>query len=201
LLTGVLPFEGETVVELLRAHVFAPPRPFSQSDPEGRVPAELRANWGVQLAWRGQRRAFTDGVCRAALLVLALPAIALVFLPMVIVTGAATAFAHAALGVAGAAILLESMMLGYDKTPFSCNYVPVESAKAVAPLGAIAFLLGVSLFARLELAILTGANPLGGILFLAILFAVLRIAAKRQRERPVDFDEAPPTLQTLGLHS
>ncbi len=43
LLTGVLPFEGDTVVELLRAHVFAPPRPFVQSDPEGRVPAELRA--------------------------------------------------------------------------------------------------------------------------------------------------------------
>ena len=42
LLTGVLPFEGDTVVELLRAHVFAPPRPFSQSDPQGRVPTELR---------------------------------------------------------------------------------------------------------------------------------------------------------------
>ena len=42
LLTGVLPFEGDTVVELLKAHVFAPPRPFSQSDPEGRVPTELR---------------------------------------------------------------------------------------------------------------------------------------------------------------
>ena len=42
LLTGVLPFEGSTVVELLKAHVFSPPRPFSQSDPEGRLPAELR---------------------------------------------------------------------------------------------------------------------------------------------------------------
>jgi eukaryotic-like serine/threonine-protein kinase len=42
LLTGVLPFEGSTVVELLKAHVFAPPRPFSESDPEGRLPAELR---------------------------------------------------------------------------------------------------------------------------------------------------------------
>ena len=42
LLTGVLPFEGDTVVELLKAHVFAPPRPFSQSDPDGRVPTELR---------------------------------------------------------------------------------------------------------------------------------------------------------------
>ncbi|MFY9552660.1 MAG: protein kinase, partial [Thermoanaerobaculia bacterium] len=42
LLTGMLPFEGETVVELLRAHVFAPPRPFSESDPQGRIPTELR---------------------------------------------------------------------------------------------------------------------------------------------------------------
>ncbi len=42
LLTGVLPFEGDTVVELLKAHVFSPPRPFSQSDPDGRVPTELR---------------------------------------------------------------------------------------------------------------------------------------------------------------
>ena len=42
LLTGVLPFEGDTVVELLRAHVFSPPKPFSQTDAEGRVPKELR---------------------------------------------------------------------------------------------------------------------------------------------------------------
>jgi hypothetical protein len=166
-----------------------------------RVPPELRANWGVRLAWRGQRRAFTDGVCRAAMLTLAVPAIALVFLPMAIVAGAPMALAHAALGVAGAAILLEAMMLGYDKAPFTCNYVPVESAKGVVPLYAIAFLIGVSLFARLELAILTGGNPLRGILFMAILFAILRIAALRQRELTVDFDEAPPSLQTLGLHT
>jgi hypothetical protein len=166
-----------------------------------RVPPELRANWGLRLAWRGQRRAFTDGVCRAAMLTLAVPAIGLVSLPMVIVAGAPMALAHAALGVAGAAILLEAMMLGYDKAPFACNYVPVESAKGVVPVYAIAFLIGVSLFARLELGILTGANPLGGIVFLAILFAVLRIAALRRRELPVDFDEAPPALQTLGLHT
>ena len=40
--TGMLPFEGSTVVELLKAHVFSPPRPFSESDPSGRVPKELR---------------------------------------------------------------------------------------------------------------------------------------------------------------
>jgi hypothetical protein len=36
---------------------------------------------------------------------------------------------------------------------------------------------------------------------MAILFAILRIAALRQRELTVDFDEAPPSLQTLGLHT
>jgi serine/threonine protein kinase len=42
LLTGARPFTGETPAEMLRAHLFAPPIPFEESDPEGRVPAELR---------------------------------------------------------------------------------------------------------------------------------------------------------------
>ena len=34
-----------------------------------RVPAELRANWGIQVAWQGKARAFATGVQAAALLV------------------------------------------------------------------------------------------------------------------------------------
>ncbi len=44
LVTGTRPLPGDTAAELLRAHVFEAPMPFSQSDPEGRVPAELRAS-------------------------------------------------------------------------------------------------------------------------------------------------------------
>ena len=166
-----------------------------------RVPPELRANWGVRLAWRGQRRAFADGVCRAALVSLAVPAIVMVFVPMAFLIGPQLALAHAALGIAGAAILLEAMMLGYDKAPFACNYVPVAGAKGIVPIYAIAFLIGVSLFARLQLAIMTGPNPIRGVLFLAVLFVILRIIALRQRELPVDFDEAPETIAQLGLHT
>lgn len=43
LVTGSRPFVGETPPEMLRAHLFAPPIPFSQTDPAGKVPAELRA--------------------------------------------------------------------------------------------------------------------------------------------------------------
>lgn len=43
LLTGARPFVGETPAEMIRAHLFQPPKPFVESDPEGRVSAELRA--------------------------------------------------------------------------------------------------------------------------------------------------------------
>lgn len=42
LFTGVRPFTGETPAELLRAHLFSPPMPFSESDPGNHVPKELR---------------------------------------------------------------------------------------------------------------------------------------------------------------
>ena len=43
LLTGKRPFSGDSPAELLRAQLFNPPLSFSESDPEGRVPPELRA--------------------------------------------------------------------------------------------------------------------------------------------------------------
>jgi serine/threonine-protein kinase len=43
LMTGVRPFAGEAPAELLRSHLFLPPTPFEQTDPEGRVPPEVRA--------------------------------------------------------------------------------------------------------------------------------------------------------------
>ncbi|HEY3204245.1 MAG TPA: protein kinase [Thermoanaerobaculia bacterium] len=53
LLTGVRPFSGESPAEMLRGHVFNPPLPFSESDPEGNVPPELR---GVILKALEKRR-------------------------------------------------------------------------------------------------------------------------------------------------
>ncbi len=43
LLTGTRPFRGNTAAELLKAHLFEPPTPFSQTDPQGKIPPELRA--------------------------------------------------------------------------------------------------------------------------------------------------------------
>ena len=41
-LTGEFPIRGSDTNSLIAAHLFEPPRPFSEVDPEGRVPEELR---------------------------------------------------------------------------------------------------------------------------------------------------------------
>jgi serine/threonine-protein kinase len=56
LLTGMHPFVGESPSELLRAHLFDPPLPFSRSDPDGRVPQEVREALGKALQKRREDR-------------------------------------------------------------------------------------------------------------------------------------------------
>ena len=43
LLTGRCPIVGENLSQLVAAHLFQPPLPFEQTDPEGRIPEEIRA--------------------------------------------------------------------------------------------------------------------------------------------------------------
>ncbi len=43
LMTGARPFVGETPAEMIRTHLFQPPKPFSETDPDGRVPPAMRA--------------------------------------------------------------------------------------------------------------------------------------------------------------
>ena len=167
-----------------------------------RVPAELRANWGFQLAWRDDDRAFAAGAKRAAIVALALPALAALLPLFVFVLGPQLALAHAGLGLAGAIVFLEALMLYYDKVPFTCTYVPDENAKALVPLYALAFLIGASRFARMQSEALQGTGTPRAVITLVVLFAVLRlISALRPGLPPTEFDEAPPApFQGLGLH-
>ncbi|MEO8681276.1 MAG: hypothetical protein ABI665_19655 [Vicinamibacterales bacterium] len=167
-----------------------------------RVPAELRANWGFQLAWRNRTRAFAAGVKRAAIVALVLPALAIVLPLYVFVLGPAMAIAHLGLGLAGAVVLLETLMMEYDKVPFACTYVPSENMKALAPVYAGLFIAGASWFAQVEHRALMGDGALAAAVILAALFAGLRlISLVRPRPSSVDFDEAPATYQGLGLHT
>jgi len=165
-----------------------------------RVPAELRANWGVRLAWRDHPRQFRDGVCRAGLMALALPSLA-ISVPLVsMIAGVPAALVQAALGLLGAAIFLEAIMFGYDKAPFTCNYVP-GGAKALVPVFILAFLIGANLFARMELSIINGSNVIRNVLLLLAVLGGLRIASMLRRDPLVDFDEGPETFSQLSLHN
>ena len=166
-----------------------------------RVPAELRATWGVRLAWRDHPRQFKDGVGRAGLMALALPSLA-VSVPLVsLIGGLPAALIHAVLGLVGAAIFLEVIMLGYDKAPFTCSYVPGGGAKALVPVFIVAFLLGANIFARMELAIINGSNVIRYVVFLLVVLGGLRLASRLRRAPLVDFDEGPETFSQLSLHN
>src|SRR6185295_17760256 len=86
-----------------------------------RVPAELRANWGFQIAWRGQTRAFTRGAAAAAMCTLVVPAVVVASPPILFVAGAWPAAMHALIGLAGGAIVLKTLLLSYEKVPFACS--------------------------------------------------------------------------------
>jgi hypothetical protein len=168
-----------------------------------RVPAELKATWGFELAWRGRERQFLSGVKRAAIAAVVLPALVMTLPLFVFVLGPALALAHAAIGLAAAVVLIEVLLVGYEKVPFACTYLPNDNIKLLAPLYGIVFLIGASIFAGLERAALQDAGAaLRVMLFLGVTFMLLRIAASRRRQTlPVDFNEAPATTQRLGLHT
>jgi hypothetical protein len=167
-----------------------------------RVPAELRANWGFQLAWGDRGDAFLNGVKAAAVVGLVVPAL-IVLLPLFVFTlGPSAAVLHAGLGLAGAIVFLEIVLHGYDKVPFTCTYLPSENMKAMAPLYVIAFVTGTATLARLQHWALHGGSAFRLLLALAVVFAVLRvITVKRPRQGLVDFDESPAIFSGLNLSS
>ena len=166
-----------------------------------RVPAELRANWGFQLAWRERTDAFVAGVKRAAIVALVVPALAILLPLFTFVLGPQMALMHAALGLAGAIVLLEALMVNYDKVPFTCTYLPNEN-KAIVPIFAIVFMVGALSFARMQYAALQGGSALRAVIVLSAAFVILRVmSVKRARLLRVEFDEAPATYQRLGLHT
>ena len=167
-----------------------------------RVPAELRANWGFQLAWRDRTRAFVAGVKRAAVMALVLPALAISLPLYTFVLGPQLALMHAALGLAGAIVLLEALMVSYDKVPFTCTFLPNENMKALAPIYAIAFIIGALNFARMQHDALQGYGAIRLLIVLTAAFVILRVMSVRRARVPhVEFDEAPATYQRLGLNS
>ena len=166
-----------------------------------RLPAELAANWAVQLAWAGDTRRHVAGAKAAgALLFVAVPVLALMPL-YVLVFNRQDAVAIALCGLAGGLATLEGMFLGYRKMPFACGYLPAN-LKTLAPIAFVSFIFFTYQFAHRERAALQAGTALTFAASLAVVFLGLRAvdAVKRRTMHPFEFDEMPePPTQRLGL--
>ena len=166
------------------------------------VPAELAANWTIQMAWLGDERRYLAGVKRAALLFVAI--LLVLLLPLhVMLLGIAVAIVHSLWGLLLAVAALDALLLPYRKLPFACSYVPLENPKIVWPAGFVSLLLVTYGFATVErwaLHTATRTIALGVVLGALVLLVRALDRARRRERRPIRFDDRPTrATQRLGL--
>jgi hypothetical protein len=158
-----------------------------------RLPAELRANWAIQLAWSGDERPYLAGVKRAGLVVLAAPPLLVVCASLTSTLGVSLAIEHLACGVIAAAALMELLFLDLRLLPFASGYVPTEGATAKALYGAV-LVTGIFSLAALERrALVTSFGELVFLLCFAAALLGLRMLdrARRRTRVEIDFDAHP----------
>jgi len=166
------------------------------------VPAELAANWTIQMAWLGDERRYLAGVKRAAMLLVAV--LVVLMLPLhVALLGIAVAIVHSLLSLLLAVAALDALLLPNRKLPFACSYVPLENPKIVWPAGFVSLLLvtyGVATAERWALHTVTRAIALGVILGAFVFLVKALDRARRRERRPIRFDDRPArATQQLGL--
>lgn len=170
------------------------------------MPAELSANWLFQVCGRPDINEYIGGIRKAMVLIGIVPLFALLLPVYVLLWGWTAAGVHLAFGFVIALLLMELLMAGFAKVPFTCSYVPGKAnIKSLWALYVVAFLVYVSLFSGIELLILEAPSRL------IWLFAIAALGkagvSYYRRRRPAEdfvivFDERPsPAVQTLNLQA
>jgi hypothetical protein len=148
-----------------------------------RLPADIRANRLFHLAWLGQKERYVDGVNRAALLIVVMPALFALFPAQALLFGVPLAAAHLLTGVLFGMVVVEAFAANPRTLPFANSYVRAPDLNTKGPVIGIATLLGISIFTSLERSAL--ADRQSAVIFwlaLALLFAALR-SQRRRRAR------------------
>jgi hypothetical protein len=167
------------------------------------VPAELRANWLFQVADRGEARRCLAGV-RKAMLVLGVVPLFAALLPLhVLFWGWRTALLHMLFGATISWLLVDVLLVGFEKLPFTCSYLPGKANLKVSwPLYLFGFTTYVSTFLTLEHWMLQRPVRfvwLGAVVVLTQL-AIFIYRWRVGREVALVFDEQPePLVRTLNL--
>jgi hypothetical protein len=167
-----------------------------------RVPAELAANWMIQLSWTGDRRLFLAGVKRSAVVVFLFPPLIVCFGVNALFFNPIDAAAHSICSLAAGLLLLELMLLGYQKLPFTSALAPGRHVRVRGLFIVFGAVLGCRFFSSIEQRALTNATSLATLVaVLVAAIVLLRLHARRSSaQRPSEeFAEPLHPLLEVGL--
>jgi hypothetical protein len=168
------------------------------------LPAELRANWVFRLTENQERKKCLTGVRKAMVAFGIVPLFSLLFPVYAVLWGWRLALFHLVFGLTLALILVEVLLLNFQKIPFTCSYLPGKAN--ITLLGFLywfAFTTYTYTMAALEYRVLHDPVLLALILGVAIpLLAGLMIYRNWRLRRGFAFifdDQPEPIVRTLGL--
>ncbi|MFN7992651.1 MAG: hypothetical protein U0Q18_03580 [Bryobacteraceae bacterium] len=168
------------------------------------VPAELPANWLFRVSGSPDVHAYIGGVRKAVALLGIAPLFGLLTPLYVAVWGWTAGLVHIAFGAVIAILLMDALLTGFAKVPFTCSYVPGKAnIKSLWALYVFAFIMYVSLFSGLDFLVLEEPSRIVALFVFAALCEIGLYLYRRQlpsEEWQIVFDERPaPTVQTLDL--
>jgi hypothetical protein len=134
-----------------------------------RLPAHLPASWSLKLAWPGDPRGYIDGVKRAMVVGVGIPALLLLLLAQAWFLPLRLALPHFLVGVSLMIIAIEARFAAGHPLPFLTAYVAGSRVK-VAPIWFGAALVASAVVARIEITAL--ASVTGTVTLFAALFAM-----------------------------
>jgi hypothetical protein len=167
------------------------------------VPAELRANWVFRVSDRGEARRCLAGVKKAMILLGVVPLFGLLAPLHVLFWGWKLATLHMLFGVVVSCLLVDVLLVSFEKFPFTCSYLPGKANLKVSwPLYLFGFTTYVSALLTLENWMMQ--QPVRFIWLAALVIAVRgALLIYRWRVGPAAalvFDEQPePLVRTLNL--
>jgi len=168
-----------------------------------RLPVELRANWVFRVNEAGNRLAFLTAV-EEFLVCFAVAPVALVTLPLeIFFLGPGTAFAAAILCLLPSLILMEALLIRFEKVPFTSSYLPGRQPLVeTLLLYGMAVGLYVSILSSIVNWALEGPRAALG-LFIVLLAIWLKVRKGRLDDLDIgrlEFEELPePAVQTLSI--
>ena len=168
------------------------------------VPAERRANWVFRIAGSADINEYMGGIRKAVILTGILPLFALLLPVYVVIWGWRAASLHILFGCIVAYLLMDVLLAGFAKVPFTCSYVPGKAnLKTCWWLYVGAFAVYFAFFTSFEYLILEQPSRMLWLLIFAAALKTCTYLYRRHLEAEdfaIVFDEVPePAVQTLNI--